>query len=100
MNRTGFGRKCRPRLGTLSGECKSSLFRLVHINVCETKKQRVHVLDQLNCSPAAYQCFAPTGGCLYEKQLDLFFPFVSIPLKRNFNAIGYFLSHYYIVNEK
>jgi hypothetical protein len=54
------------------------------------------------CLPAAYWRFAPIGGCLYKKQLDLFVPFASICFKRNLNAIAieYFVRHYSIVDEK
>jgi hypothetical protein len=43
----------------------------------------------------------PPIGCLYKKQLDLFFPFASISLKGNLNAIaiGRFLRPYSIVDE-
>jgi hypothetical protein len=33
--------------------------------------------------PAAYRHFAPVGGCLYKKLLELFFPFANISLKYN-----------------
>jgi hypothetical protein len=38
-------------------------------------------------APAAYRCFAPIGGCLYQKFLELLFPFTNISLKHNLKAV-------------
>jgi hypothetical protein len=42
---------------------------------------------RVSCSSAAYLPFAPIGGCVYKKLLDLFFPFANISLECNFNAV-------------
>jgi hypothetical protein len=40
------------------------------------------------CSPAADQRFAPIGGCLCKKQLDLFVPFANISKKIETDAFA------------
>jgi hypothetical protein len=59
-----------------------------------------HGLDGF--SPAAYCRKALIGGCLYQKLLDLFFPFANISLKRHLNAAEKrrFLPQYVIFSQK
>jgi hypothetical protein len=47
---------------------------------------QVHAEAAKPYSPAAYRRFAPIGGGLYKKLLDLSFPFENISLNRNVDA--------------
>jgi hypothetical protein len=53
-------------------------------------------------SATAYWRFAATGGCLYNKQFDLFVRFANISLEHNWNAIekGYFLLQEGMISQK